>query len=501
MSRPGVEVTSAAAAPPVGVPTDTSVVFMVGEATQGPVDAPTRITSLDGFQSVYGDRIAGCEGYDSVDAYFHEGGTAAYFQRLTDGAALASGDAASVVAGNTVQAASPGAWANALELDVVSAPALSKSKQPEQSELLTYEPKAGSPGFLATIKLGGSAVSTSAELYTRRDLSNYLQASAYLRLVGPDSDDPLAVGTVVLTGGDDGVVPVADVQALPAALDLINPELGPGQLCAPGKTALSDHAALLSSAAATNRYALLDCDPDDDALAAQAKVASLRGALEDRFGMLWAPWAVVPGIAPGTRRTVPWSAIQAGLIARNDAAGNPNQAAAGSWGISQYALDLSETYSASDMEDMLYAGVCTARRVYGGIEAYAFRSLVDPAGQRAQWVQANHGRLAMAIVAESEAVGQDFVFSQIDGRGLTIAAFNGALAAVCKGFYDDGALYAEPGSNDPSTAFVVNTGPAVNTPDKLADGILSAVISVRMSPHAELVQITIVKYPITVTLA
>ena len=46
----------------------------------------------------------------------------------------------------------------------------------------------------------------------------------------------------------------------------------------------------------------------------------------------------------------------------------------------------------------------------------------------------------------------------------------------------------------------MNIGPAVNTIDKQADGILSALLQVRMSPHAELVQIAIVKQPITVSL-
>jgi hypothetical protein len=40
----------------------------------------------------------------------------------------------------------------------------------------------------------------------------------------------------------------------------------------------------------------------------------------------------------------------------------------------------------------------------------------------------------------------------------------------------------------------------VNTIDKIADGILSAVMPCRMSPHAELVQIVTVKVPVTVAL-
>ena len=91
MSRPGVEVSSAAAAPPLGVPTDTSVAFIVGEAQMGSVAAPTRIASLDAFSATYGNRISPCTySYDAVDCYFHEGGNACYFMRAADPAAIAA---------------------------------------------------------------------------------------------------------------------------------------------------------------------------------------------------------------------------------------------------------------------------------------------------------------------------------------------------------------------------------------------------------------------------
>jgi hypothetical protein len=102
----------------------------------------------------------------------------------------------------------------------------------------------------------------------------------------------------------------------------------------------------------------------------------------------------------------------------------------------------------------------------------------------------------MAIVAECDAGGQDYVFSQIDGRGHTIAAFGGMCGGVCMSYYAIDALFGD----DPTEAFVVNTGPSVNPPEQLADGTIKAVLDVCMSPHAELVRIEIVKNPITVPL-
>ena len=204
----------------------------------------------------------------------------------------------------------------------------------------------------------------------------------------------------------------------------------------------------------------------------------------------------MPGLAAGTERVVPWSPIQAALCARVDAAGNPNQAAAGRWGEPDYVTGLTQEFSAGDRETLLYAGVDTAATVYGAVQAYGFRTLSDPNGPRREWRELNWARLDMAIKARSRAKGQDWLFSQLDGRGHTISAFGGVLTGVLMDFYDRDALFGD----DPTQAFAVNVGPQVNTVDKIADGILSAVMPCRMSPHAELVQIVTVKVPVTVAL-
>jgi hypothetical protein len=46
----------------------------------------------------------------------------------------------------------------------------------------------------------------------------------------------------------------------------------------------------------------------------------------DRLDAIEYPWAVVPGVAGGTSRQVPYSAVEAGIIARNEALGlNPSR--------------------------------------------------------------------------------------------------------------------------------------------------------------------------------
>jgi hypothetical protein len=529
MSRPGVEVSSATAPQPANVPTDTSVLFIVGEAQMGPLDAPTLLTSLDRFTEVYGQRMPGTFSYDSLDAAFHEGVSTAYFMRMNDGGAAATGDLSVITGGaTTCVATNPGVWGNSMTIEVVAAPttlsAMSAQVQgdddgddfgappppeeePQQrSTLLTYDdaPAVQAAGeVIATVKINGAAVQTSSTLATNQDLADFLATGPYVAVtsIANATAAPLpGVGT--FTGGTDGTVPVDEPGVLPDALALIPPELGPGQILAPGRSDFTSHAALLSHAAGTstvgvNRVAFLDGNPNDDDIALEAAASLLRGAAEDRYGSLWAPWAVIPGLAPGTTRLCPWSAIQAGICARNDASGVVNQAGAGQWGVSNYAMDLWTTFTKQQMEDLLFAGVNTARTVYGVIEAYAFRTLADPSGPRADWVQLNHARLNMSIVAQSEAVGEGYVFGQIDGRQHLLAAFGGGLAGFLTEMYNEDELFG----TDVTDAFNVNTtGLSVNPPAQLADGVIKAVIQVRMSPHAELVQIEIVKVPITQSL-
>jgi hypothetical protein len=482
MTRPGVEVFSTASSPARGVPTDTSVAFVLSEAAMGPLDAPAVLRSLNDYAPSFGDRLPTSLGYDTVDTLFREGVTTIYYQRIDDGseAATFAGDA--IAAGTVIDAANPGTWGNGLKVQAVNTPG-------------------GGGTYMVTVSVGGTAVQTSQPISTDTDLAAFLASGSYATLDGA-SGGPLKVGTVTLADGTDGVVPAVAEDALDTGLAALSADYGPGQVLAPGRADEASHGAILEHCAGVslskvNRIALLDPAITDGVTELTSAATALRAMDEARYGSLWGPWAIIPGLAPGTTRVVPWTAIEAGILARNDQAGNPNLAGAGPNGVSNYAIGLVQTFSDDERETLLYAGVDTARSVYGTIEAYAFRTLVDPNGPNSAWRELNHARLNMAIVAQSEAIGEQFVFSQIDGRGHTIARFNGALAGMLKTFFDIDALFGDT----PADAFEVNTGSAVNTTDTIADGVLKAVLSVRMSPHAELVQIYIVKYPITVALA
>jgi hypothetical protein len=286
----------------------------------------------------------------------------------------------------------------------------------------------------------------------------------------------------------------ADTQALDAgvtaALGRLTEGLGPGQILLADPLLAADPAnqsALLAHAAANNRVALLSAT-DGTSAALTAAATALHADTNARYGALFAPSAVIPGVTAGTTRTVPYTAIEAGIIARNDVSFSQNQAAAGDLGQSLYALDIAGRYTDLEYQNLNAAGVDMARVIYGGVRTYGYRSVVDSAVMP-QWQWFGWARLNMAITADANAIGEHYVFSQIDGRGHTISEFGGELSAMLAGYYEEDSLYGAT----PQDAYAVDVSSSVNTPTTIANGELHAVLTVRMSPGAEWVVIEIVK--------
>jgi hypothetical protein len=295
-----------------------------------------------------------------------------------------------------------------------------------------------------------------------------------------------AAETFFREGGS--VLTVSPNAVLQDGLDAITKAFGPGQVFAPGAAgyAAGAHDALIQHAADNNRIALLDADPALAAAALEALAGTLSSNANARYAALFAPAAVVPGITSGSTRTVPYSALEAGIMSRNAAQFTPNVPAAGVNGISRFAIDLTATFLDAEREDLNDAGVDIARVLYGQVETYGYRTLapVDTG-----WSNLGNARLNMEIVAKAETVGERYVFSQIDGRRIRISQFGAELSGMLVPYYDAGSLYGVSAQD----AFFVDVGRAVNTDETIANGELHAVIGLRMSPFAEWVVIEIVK--------
>src|SRR5262249_46295753 len=142
--------------------------------------------------------------------------------------------------------------------------------------------------------------------------------------------------TVARTNSSDTGAPTD----LASALGVLSKDLGPGQVFAPGDmgSASGAHDGLLDHAGATNPLARLTphTATAGDKAALEALSASLKTSENARYGALFAPQVVIPGVTSGTTRTVDAPAMVAGLMARNDALFGPNDPAAGVHGISRF---------------------------------------------------------------------------------------------------------------------------------------------------------------------
>lgn len=472
MTRPGTQILSRESAPPRSAPTDTGVWFVAGITEKGAA-GPTLVRSLTDFATKFGSRVSYGTLYDSIEAFFREGGGRVYVSRVFGPAPVVATVTLNDDTEGTllVSATSPGDWANALNVEVIEGDNAS-----EYVIIVTHD------------DLG--ELDRTPSLSTKDEAISWSEGSSYVDITSLAGDGiPIVATAAPLTGGTDDHDNATDA-TWATALDYFTADLGPGQVSFPGRTTTVAHTELLTHARDFNRLAVLDAPDSSSVATLKTSASGLRTLDIARYGGLFAPYAIIPGLVAGTTRTIPYSAVAAGIMARNDGAGlSPNEPAAGLNGISRYALDLTQTYTNTEREELNEGGVNIARVLYGQVRTYGYRSLVNPLTAANAWLMLSNARVYMAIAAQADVIAERYVFAQLDGRRRKVAQFGGELTGMLIPFYESGALYGAT----PDEAFAVDVGAQINTDESMAAGELRAVISLRMSPFGELVTIEIVK--------
>ena len=479
-NRPGTQILQKTSPPVRTSPTTTGTLFAAGLCDKGSAIAPIEIFSMDDFVTKCGARVSYSVLYDALDVFFREGGGHAYIARVVGPAAVqATRNLVDGVAAVSLvtKALGPGTSGNNLKTGVVAG-------------------IAGGSYQIQVTDQNSVVLEQSYDLFTQQDAVTW--ANAYstniVITIGASLLIPVVGGANVITAlttGSDDRVSIVDAQWL-AALNLFTKDMGPGQVAAPGRTTDPGHTQLCDHAAANFRTALLDA-PDTPTVATLTTAATnAKTTGNGQYGGLFGPWLIVPGVSAGTTRTVPPSTFIAALCARVDAQsvlGGPDVPAAGmANGVSRYAIGLSQiAWDDPTRNTLNNAGVNVVRIMSGAIVNYGFRSLADPLNN-APWLDLSNVRLLMAIAAEAQQIGQQFVFSMIDGQGYTISQYGGALSAMCQRYYNTGQLYGVT----PADAFNVDVGPTVNTAAVIAGNEIRATLAVRPSPMAELVTINLV---------
>lgn len=481
MPAPGHSVTIGERPSARTAPSSTSNAFVVGLAERGPNDRAVLTRSLAEYIEKCGARTTdSARLYDAVDVAFREGCSAIYVSRLFGaGQATATEDLLDVSNDPTlrVSASSPGEWGNDIDVQAT----------------------VDGSTFQLIISYLDETVETTPALADNTEAVDWAAAnSSYVVLedlstVYDPTTDPKAQTIALIGGDDDGAAATTD--DLVDALDRFTKDLGPGQVAAPGFTALAAQQAVRDHAADNNRRGVLDLpDGDKDALVSSA--LALRG-IAGRYAASFGPWAIVPGVSRGTHRTVPYSAVQLGLIARAESeSANPNVAAAGKRGRARYAYELTQHFTDAERESLNNAGANIAILIKGVVTTYGNRTLTNPLTD-GDWKWFSASRLVMGVAAAANDVLANYDFEQIDGRGFIFSALKGDLAGrACLPFFLANALYGQT----PDEAFQVNTGPDQNTPTTIENGEMHAQISLRVSESGELLTVEIVKVPTTESL-
>lgn len=484
MTLPGTVVEELTTPPPRSAPTDTGVWFAAHHTEKGPIDEAVLVTSLAQFVTVFGARVSHSPLYDCVESFFRDGGSRLYIGRVVGpdpvlaSVTLEDSNSADTL---TVNAKSVGTWGNALNVAVTAGDAGGEFKL-----VISHD-------TLGTLETSPSLATKAAAIAWAAN-SDYVDCEDEASLL-----DPAVVAAQSLAGGTDDYANATD-NTWADSLELFTKDLGPGQVSFPGRTTTTAHSQLAAHCEALGgmRFAIYDLADTATKATLKTAVSTMRSSGKGKYGGFFVPWQVIPGITPGTTRTIPFSALQAALYARSDGLGkSPNEPAAGDNGQSKFAIGLSQpAWSDADREDLNDSGVNVARVIYGGVRSYGNRTAVDPILD-SNWLECSNRRLYMVVAAKGDVIAEKFVQKQIDGQGNVFAAYAGELTGMLLPYYAQGSLYGET----PEEAFNVDVGPQVNTPETIAAKEIHAVISLKMSPSAERVILQISKSQITEAVA
>jgi len=460
-------------------PIDISTWFVVGPAVKGPLTSRLLVSGKD-YTVNYGGRDEALFVPDSIETFFAEGGTRAYMRRIVGPAAtkathnLLDGTPAATL---RVDAAWEGAWYNGLNVEITTADG-------EFSVSVTHDDDPD------------TVIAAGGPFATKADAVAFFANSDIIRLTSLVPNTSPVAATVNLAGGDDDLDGITD-DDYAAGADSFSLMMGPGQVSFPGRTTAEAHAAVLAHCAARNRRGVLDVPDSPNVGTLTAAAAAQRGTLakQDRYGALFGPWDIVPGVLPNTKRTVPPCARVAGTIARSDnATGNPNLPAAGDNGLAQFALDITQTFTDDEYTTLNDAGVNMSRYIFGNdLQVYGYRTLVDPALDP-RWVEFSGSRTIMYATALARKVMATFAFDQIDGEGHAFSELEGSIRSVLLPLYKPmRALYGAT----PQDAFRVYAGSALNTPERVQNRELRVQMALKTSPFAEHVVTEIVRRLVT----
>jgi hypothetical protein len=453
--------------------------FVVGQTERGDTGSAIEVRSMQEYADKCGARVTYGNVYDALRCYFEEGGVHAYIARVvgttpTVGTHTFVDRAGSPVNTLAVDAKDPGAW----------------------SANVTVEVAAGS--VAGTFRLivryagaGGQTPETFDNLATVAAAVTALQGSQYVRgrdLGSPSGANaiPAIIGATALSAGTDDRGTVVAGNYTAALAKFLKP-LGPGCVAIPGQTSANVGAALETHADGTWRTALLAAAQGATDNAAITEAQALRAATGSQAAGIFHPWLLMPDDAGSTRQVDPVGFI-AGINARTlqQAPEGPAQPPAGDYGAARFVTgvvsDIDDTAA-----DTLDNGEVNAIRIIAGRPTlYGWRSL---SLDEAQYFLLSQWNTLAWAASQIEAMLQSFPFKVIDGQGRLFSKVAGEATGLVAPLADAGGLYPlVVGGELIDRGYRVDTGPAVNTTQTIAQKKLRLAVGVRPSPAAAMIE-------------
>lgn len=459
-----------------------SAYFVAGLTERGDPTQPVIVRSMAEYQRLLGNRVSYGALYDDLTVFFAEGGTRAHVARVV-GPAATIGLLSLNDRGGTPQptlrvtARSPGAWSANVTVQIVD------SALTNQYKLQVFY-----SGVLAETLGPFPDPSTAASLINAQ--SAYLTATNLASTNAAPTNNPAVVGPVALSAGSDDRGSVTGSTYI-AALALFAGRFGSGMVAVPGQDASIVGSGLIAHAAANNRIAILSPVAGATASAVTAVAASFRGAVgSSSAGFFW-PWVQIPDGVGGTR-TIPPDGFVAGVRSRTQVTDGPWQAPAGRWGLARYIVGL-ETLATDATGDQLNADSVNVIRPISGYRLYGWRSLST---DTVNFLLLTGRDVMNYISSEGKKALEDDVFATIDAGGQLFGRITAQMQALLEPIRRAGGLFQQVGPDgltliDPG--YLVDLGPAVNTPQVLAANEVDVNVYVRVAPTGELVKLTVTK--------
>ena len=455
--------------------------FVAGQAERGRTDEPTVMNGMADYDLYFGSRVTYGSLYDAIKCYFDNGGSLVQAIRVV-GASSTSGtlevDDESSVPTLQFDAVSPGAWSSNLQVAILAG-------------LLPNT-------FRVQLILNGTVVEDYTNLASPSQAVTVMSNSAFVKVTDLGSstaapgNNPDVAAATALSAGDDKRSAIVDADYI-TAVNKFSGDLGVGAVSVPGMGA-TVHSGLVAHAKATNRIAILATSRG----ATKNDLITLSGTQQSEFAGLFAPWVIVADGAGG-QRAIPPEGYVAGSRAKAAYTG-PWVVPAGANSIANSSmLDIDQTFTTDDSNDLDTAHISMIRRIQGTIRLYGWRSM-SPDVTNYQLLSVRD--LLNSIVFDCQSAAEEFVFDPVDSQGQLLSRFNAALVGVVDPIASAGGLYglndAEGKPLDPG--YLVDTGPSVNTPATLATNTIAAIVSVRPGPSAATVRVQIVRVGFTAAL-